>query len=135
MTVKSRRQDAHLRPTYLYRWYDSEGVLIYIGISVSPRFRAEEHRSSAWWWQWADHMRAEPRPYPRFLAEALERWAVENEYPVFNGTHAQGREDRIVGYLLSRGADLGATRLPPEARGWTRCRGFFADPAAAARAK
>lgn len=36
-------------PTYVYRCYDAEGALLYVGCSNQPRTRVGGHRENAWW--------------------------------------------------------------------------------------
>lgn len=43
------KDDYDFRPTAMYRMYDAEGELLYVGISVRPDKRVEQHaRDKAW---------------------------------------------------------------------------------------
>lgn len=80
--------------TTLYRLYDSAGVLLYVGITDRHLTRHAEHATSKPWWLrvWAQPFRHWPT-----RADALreERWAIRNELPVYNITHAAlGADDR-----------------------------------------
>lgn len=35
--------------TALYRFYDADGVLLYVGISAEPHGRRDQHRDQTWW--------------------------------------------------------------------------------------
>lgn len=71
----------------LYRFYDAEDRLLYVGISNNPEARWKGHRYSIKRWPslvarqtvgWFD---------TRTEAEAAEATAIRNEEPRFNGTH------------------------------------------------
>lgn len=47
MRRHNRRDE--LRPHFVYRCYDTNGALIYVGCSVNPKVRVEGHRLNAWW--------------------------------------------------------------------------------------
>jgi len=70
------------RRTCVYRAYDADERLLYVGISMSLDGRLTKHRSSAWWpevveitVQWFDGREA---------AKAAEREAILNERPMHN---------------------------------------------------
>ncbi|MEU3990137.1 GntR family transcriptional regulator [Streptomyces platensis] len=77
-------------PTALYRLYDADGLLLYVGISSNPQRRWWEHAAryaSAWWplvatrtVEWLD---------TRDLAAAAERHAIKTESPAHNFAHAR----------------------------------------------
>lgn len=70
-------------PTALYRLYDAEGVLLYIGISRDPRIRWYQHAGSKQWWPEVErrevvwHETAEAAVY-------AERTAIREEMPRYN---------------------------------------------------
>ena len=37
-------------PHYVYRCYDGDGRLLYVGCSKTPRKRLDGHASGSWWW-------------------------------------------------------------------------------------
>lgn len=72
-------------PTALYRFFDTEGKLLYAGITGDPAKRWPGHKGKLWWpeiasmtIEWFD-TRAE--------AAALERRAIRNEAPQHNIIH------------------------------------------------
>lgn len=77
-------------PCAVYRLYDLEGRLLYVGISDAPEERWRYHERLVDWWpqvvkkdvQWHDN---------RKLAEAAEREAIETEAPIHNSRHALSR--------------------------------------------
>ena len=69
--------------TDLYRYYDSDGRLLYVGISFSAIARAAQHRSDKGWWRDVDRMTVERMP-TRCDAEVAERHAIINEKPLHN---------------------------------------------------
>jgi hypothetical protein len=91
------------RRCVLYRHYDVDGVLLYVGITESPEGRTREHARSSVWVRYAHHMTAEWFD-SRDDAEAAERAAIRNEMPVFNIAHAVGDPDgRIRAYQAEAG--------------------------------
>lgn len=116
MPGKAYRAEDALRVAQIYRWYDSQLTLLYVGISAFPDFRAKEHRHS-WWRPWATSMAVDPTRHCRLVAEAWERWYIENEQPIFNVQYAKGVPDRVQGYLSSRGVDPDQVSLTPPRRG------------------
>lgn len=71
--------------TALYRHYDADGVLLYVGISRSVTARLAQHADSPW-----DHLIARvevERFATREEAEEAEREAIKNERPIYNRTH------------------------------------------------
>jgi hypothetical protein len=70
------------RRTCVYRAYDADGNLLYVGISMSLDGRLTKHRRAAWWpeveeitVQWFDGREA---------AKAAERAAIRDENPIYN---------------------------------------------------
>lgn len=71
------------RPTALYRFFDADDRLLYVGIAVNPPARWQGHKGEKDWWYaatratltWFDS-RAE--------AEKAEAEAIETEHPLHN---------------------------------------------------
>lgn len=69
--------------TALYRLYDADGALLYVGISNNPKRRFSGHRSDKPWWpevdrhtvDWFDNM---------WFASVAERTAITTEAPRYN---------------------------------------------------
>ncbi|MFJ9633784.1 GIY-YIG nuclease family protein [Streptomyces sp. NPDC101175] len=77
--------------TALYRAFDVDGALLYIGITDSPIDRFKQHQSTAEWWplmvlrevEWLN---------TRSDAEQAEARAIKAEAPKFNKSTGQGPE-------------------------------------------
>lgn len=91
------------RRTWLYRFFDAEGVLLYVGIAYVPSLRWPEHRITKWW-PLVDRMTAQVCA-SRAEADRAEAKAIAEERPLYNRVH------RVV--------------IPPEPRpsalGWCAC--------------
>lgn len=74
-----------IRPvrTALYRHFDAEGRLLYVGISLSAVQRLEQHKRSAGWFGEITRIDVEWWPM-RELAEQAERAAIWQEKPAWN---------------------------------------------------
>ncbi|MBD3549842.1 GntR family transcriptional regulator [Streptomyces sp. JV180] len=72
--------------TALYRLYDSDDVLLYIGISNNPEARWERHKMFRPWWP--EVASKDVKWFPsRVAASTAEEDAIQVEAPRFNGTH------------------------------------------------
>jgi predicted GIY-YIG superfamily endonuclease/DNA-binding XRE family transcriptional regulator len=81
--------------TALYRHFDAEGRLIYVGVSANPTRRMWEHRCRTDWA--AETVRSETFWYPtRPEALAAEREAIAKEMPLANATR---KTDALQEYL------------------------------------
>ena len=69
-------------PTWLYRYYDADGDLLYVGISNEPNTRMTRH-ATAEWFITAVATFYECFPLRR-LAEAAEEMAIAAEDPIYN---------------------------------------------------
>lgn len=69
--------------TALYRFYDSEDQLLYVGITHSLDRRTASHRARSAFWDLVAVMAVERFP-DRLEAEAAERIAIRDEDPIFN---------------------------------------------------
>lgn len=68
---------------FVYRCYDQAGQLIYVGCSVAPRQRLDQHRLSSWWSGQVARVRYTVFPN-REYALYKEREAIEQENPRWN---------------------------------------------------
>lgn len=89
--------------TALYRHFDEDGELLYVGISLNTIARLSQHQRHSEWFgliarveiQWFDN---------RQLAESAERQAILVERPRFNIAHAkQNVLDRLFAHLEAIG--------------------------------
>jgi len=72
--------------TCVYRIYDANDVLLYVGITNNLTIRWSEHGSKPWWRTEAH--RYDVRWYPsRDVAKALEKQAIISECPKYNEVH------------------------------------------------
>lgn len=77
-------------PTAVYRLWDADGQLLYVGCSHDPRARYVEHERLQPWWPAVDRYE-EIWCDTRKEAEAAERIAIGAEQPAYNSTDADGR--------------------------------------------
>lgn len=75
--------------TSLYRHYDADGVLLYVGISLNHLARLGGHKSSShWFW---DITRVDIEHFEtRGIAEAAEMLAIREEKPLHNKMRGRG---------------------------------------------
>lgn len=103
MTVELVRPTVGQRRCALYRHFDDQDVLLYVGITDTLGERTNNgHARSSDWVQFAE--RAEAEWYDsREEASAAEREAVRGERPVFNRQYAEWDVDQqITAYLHER---------------------------------
>lgn len=67
----------------LYRFYDGDGDLLYVGISWSPWRRWKQHRAKSPWFGSATRVTCDVYPN-EWTALDAERAAIRNELPCFN---------------------------------------------------
>lgn len=90
------------RPTAVYRLFNVQGELLYIGMSVDPDSRFRYHRVVHGWW--SDVASIEVDRYPnRPLAADAEKRAIQSERPRHNRTHAD-HGDRAMSVAEVRSA-------------------------------
>jgi hypothetical protein len=70
-------------PTQLYRFYDSEFRLLYIGVTGRLVDRITQHRTKAEWWPLVAYLETEWHQSMYWALEA-ERAAIADEFPSFN---------------------------------------------------
>lgn len=91
-------------PEALYRWFDYDDRLLYVGITRDVAGRQESHSKRSSWGRFADHCKIERYP-TREDAEDMERHAIKCESPLFNHVHNDTQEarQRLVEYLVEKG--------------------------------
>jgi hypothetical protein len=91
----------------MYRLFDSEGELLYIGISYSAIARFAQHRADKSWIDEVARIDIETHYCPRRDMLEREREAIANEKPRYNRTHvgARSRLSTIVVDRPRRGFD------------------------------
>lgn len=70
----------------IYRMYDGDNALLYIGYSMNAAVRLNSHSSSAKWFGRVSRIEIERFPSAR-LARLAEAKAIRNENPEFNVRH------------------------------------------------
>lgn len=79
-----------MRPSHtLYRFFASDGALLYVGKTKNPGRRLGEHRKDKPWWTSVARVDMEHFPTPAALDDA-ERRAIKDERPLHNVTHNNG---------------------------------------------
>lgn len=75
-----------LTETSVYRYYDANDVLLYVGITKRGIGRNIQHSNRAEWWQWV--ARQEVEHYPsRERASRREKELIQRYHPPFNKAH------------------------------------------------
>jgi len=75
----------------LYRFFDDEGNLLYVGISNSFYTRANQHRKNSDWFEKASMVTLEHFE-DRDSVEEAEKLAIRNEHPIHNKMHSLRNE-------------------------------------------
>ena len=82
--ARPRITRADKNPTDLYRCFDRDGRLLYVGISLTTAYRMSQHRSVARWWDEVARVEIEKHP-DRATALSAESAAIKSEEPAHNG--------------------------------------------------
>lgn len=83
VVVDEHRKPSKSAPQSLYRLYDSEGNLLYVGISLTAADRLSQHRSQQSWWHKVASVTLEQHP-DRAAVQEAERLAIQTEHPRYN---------------------------------------------------
>ncbi len=97
MPVRPSTEDSVPKRTALYRLYDAEGQLLYIGISALPKARWERHSTLQPWWhlvakksvEWFDD---------RASATAAEAESTATEAPLYDQSWRRTQAEPRGGY-------------------------------------
>lgn len=73
----------------LYRFFDADDVLLYVGLTTNPPERLKKHRGEKPWWPEIAQMHVEYHPTVAALKEA-ERNVIATEKPRYNVQHNRG---------------------------------------------
>ena len=72
-----------MKTNTLYRFFDTDGSLLYVGITSNPPMRFSQHRSDKSWW--TEVTRIEMAQFPdRASLAVAEREAIQAESPRYN---------------------------------------------------
>ena len=80
--------------TTLYRFFDAQDVLLYVGITSVGPSRWSDHERNREWWSLVVRVSIEQFP-DRALAMVAERAAILAEQPAYNTVHMVPREPRV----------------------------------------
>lgn len=81
--MSARRYADRSRPHFVYRCYDANDALLYVGCSVAPVVRVRGHIETAWWGSEVERVRHTVFP-SRDKALEIERRAIYTERPRCN---------------------------------------------------
>lgn len=89
MALSLARPDG--KQTALYRFFDAQGSLLYVGIANDPRTRWSSHKGEKRWW---GEVATKTLDWftTREEAERVEESAIVNERPRYNVTHSETRQ-------------------------------------------
>jgi transcriptional regulator with XRE-family HTH domain len=87
-TYKGREREDDL---VLYRHFDGDGVLLYVGITDSPAERTRGHRGTARWWLQVATITLQRGFTDRDQLLHAEQNAIANERPLHNSKFARRR--------------------------------------------
>jgi hypothetical protein len=73
-------------PTSIYKYYDRQDILVYVGITSRGVARNREHNADKEWWPYVCRQEVEHRP-TRALALAREKQLIMAHRPPFNVQH------------------------------------------------
>lgn len=73
-------------PTSVYKYYDANGVLIYVGITRQASSRNRQHNADKEWWRFVESQKVEHLP-SRLCARNRERDLILLHRPPFNRVH------------------------------------------------
>lgn len=94
------------KPTSLYRFYDQDERLLYVGVTSVPRWDGGHRRDKAWWEEVAV---AKVEHFPeRTTALTAERYAIQHEKPEYNVVHNSGNGRNGSGEV----SQIQSTRYP-----------------------
>lgn len=80
--------------TALYRHFDADGILLYVGISATPAYRLSQHIDREWF---NDIRRVEIEMFPsREEAIAAEITAIKTEAPRFNSRYVPQYQKHLI---------------------------------------
>jgi hypothetical protein len=85
-------------PTSVYRYFDLEGRIIYVGVTSRGPQRQAQHAVTAEWWP---HVSAQDVEHLSTREAALkrEKWLIERHRPPFNRQHNPAHEKLKATYL------------------------------------
>ena len=98
-TIRVSRKDSLYKTYTLYRAYDEEGTLLYVGQSMSTFSRIGQHSKTASWFKYCDTISIQRYETKEHINSA-ERLAIYIEKPIFNITHSHVSKECRNNYKL-----------------------------------
>jgi predicted GIY-YIG superfamily endonuclease len=92
--VTGMPEPTHNDGTQMYRLYNADGTLLYVGISWSALSRITQHKTDKPWWTTVTRVDITTIPGDRAAAESAERHAIHTEQPLHNVVHNRTRTER-----------------------------------------
>lgn len=83
-----------INSTELYRHYDKDGVLLYVGISLSSTYRFSQHKTNSEWFKLVTRIEIE-RFKTRKEAVKAEEQAIKDEHPKYNVQFNDSYQDDV----------------------------------------
>lgn len=88
-------------PHVVYRFYDADGALLYVGMTSDFKGRHRAHELRSPWYRFAVRHTTQDAE-SEDVARVVEREAIKSESPIFNGTGAvSGYDERRAAYLAA----------------------------------
>ena len=101
---EARENPASNRPVphVVYRFYDADDVLLYVGMTSNFKSRHDSHEERSPWYRFAVRHTVEPAESEED-ARAAETTVIKAQWPIFNVSGAaEGYRERRAAYLASR---------------------------------
>lgn len=116
--AREERERFRREVTTVYRMFDAEGVLLYVGISVHAPSRFHQHASDKPWWPLVRNVIVEHFA-TRGEAEAAELEAIQTEAPIHNiaGSLTRATAPRRP---VKRAREAGPVRVVPGSLGYAK---------------
>lgn len=117
---------------YLYRHFDAEGRLLYVGITVDPVARLRNHKLNAPWARDIARVEVSVAFGSREEAEDAERRVIRAEAPTYNTVHTadvlkEERAARVKAHAAALGYPIRAREMRRASGNEGRCSEVIAD--------
>lgn len=83
------------RSTYLYKHWNYDGVVIYVGITANPEQRLYNHKRNASWFKEVSQVSFK-KFSNRLMARTAERYSIKTDKPAYNLRDKNGFHDGSV---------------------------------------
>jgi len=79
----------------LYRFFDDQGDLLYVGITMNPSARWPQHKRDKHWWHQVENITLEVFGSRKEVLDA-ETEAIKTEHPRYNVVHNDARDAAVI---------------------------------------